>query len=261
MSKKLAGFSLREIVEMVTMKEKTGVLTVESSEFGRGRIWMKEGQISAAEGLVVKGRQDGKKSRDEIADEIKLALLEIQEWEESVFSFEAQEITKAESNFLFDTNQVISDLDRFAEEWKRIRSEIPSLKATVELISDPEKDKIELTKAQWALVAETRKCTTVEDYVARLKLNPFQVCRMLFELSQAGLVRCLGEVIETNPDLTTVKTKPNIAAMKKKYIRKTLAEHDEENELVPAEWASYYQLLDSRNSSAKRAASGASQKH
>ena len=261
MNKRLTGFSLIEVIEMLAMKEKTGILTIESPEFGRGRIWMKDGQLGLAEGTVVKGLLDEKKSREEIADGIKNVLLELDGWDECSFGFHSQEIKKAESIALFDTSKIISELDKYAEEWKRIRAEIPSLKATVELISDPEKESVVLTKAQWALVAETRKNTTIEEYIARLSLNPFQVCRMLFELSQAGLVRCLGEVIETNPDLTTVKAKPKIAAMKKKYIRKTFAEHDEENKLVPAEWASYYQLLDSRNSSVKRAVSGASQKH
>ncbi len=248
----LTGFSLSEVIEMLSHKKKTGVLSIDSSSEGSGRIWFSEGQVHSAETPAFESRETGdKKNRGQTEDILKDAMLEITEWEESVYSFEVGEVSVSDSDHLFEVDKMLDEVARRSDEWERIKAEIPSQAVKVELISEMKEDSISLSREQWELVAMVGKSKTVDSLRQALEISRFQIGRILFSLSKAGLVRCLGELADANPSPIKANTRPKVEAINKKYIRKSIVEDDEAKELIPSEWVSYYQLLDSRNVSAR----------
>ncbi len=248
----LTGFSLSEIIEMLAHNKKTGVLSIDSSSEGSGRVWFSEGQVRSAETPAFESREKGdKKNGGQTEDSLKDAMLEITEWEKSVYSFEACEVSVSDGDSLFEVGKILNEVARRHDEWELIKAEIPSRGAKVELISEMKEASASLSRDQWKLVARVGKNTTVDSLRQELEISRFQVGRILFNLSKAGLVRCLGEAADVDPSPTRANTQHKVEAIDKKYIRKSIMEDDEAKQLIPSEWASYYQLLDSRNISAR----------
>ncbi|MDP1808007.1 MAG: DUF4388 domain-containing protein [Actinomycetota bacterium] len=257
----LTGFTMEEIFEMLATKKKSGILTVESPDQGEGSIWLSRGQLSWAETSAVAVDVDGDMTPGWIKESIENALLEILNWPDGVYRFEAGPGEKKDSGVLLEVGVVLADVVKRQAEWDEIKTEIPSLKARVELITRVDSETINLTRDQWALISLIGKGVTVDNLQRQLKVSPLAICRALFSMSKNGLIRCLGEVaeIETGPQALKIDTANK--SENKKYIRKSLLVDDEAENLVPAEWASYYQLLDSRKVLATSCRSGRAAEH
>lgn len=231
MNGSLTGFSLQEVLEMLAVKKKTGVLTVDAPAAGQGRIGLNGGQFCLAEASTI--------SNGSVED----ALFEIVNWSGGAYSFEAGEAVEAEGDLLVEVESALAEVAKRQAEWEEIRQEIPSIQAKVELIVEVDMETIALTQREWMMAALIGRSATIEDLQKELKLSPLAACRDLSEMSKKGLIRCLGEVVETAPE---------IKVSNKKYIRRSLQADAELEGQVPAEWASYYQLLDARQAAANQ---------
>lgn len=243
----LSGFSLGEIIEMLAKKKKTGVLSIDSESAGCGRIWLQKGQVHSVETPAFKNSKEGdEKERRQIEANLKDAMVEIMEWEKSAYCFEAADIDVGEDDSLFEVDSLLAEVSKLRDEWQQVKAEIPSQGAKVDLISEMTETSVSLSREQWALVAAVGKTTTVDDLRKELNVSPFQIGRVLFGLSKAGLIRCLGKAVDLDAGPIKEEPRPKVEAIDKKYIRSSIEENDEANQLIPSEWASYYQLLDSR---------------
>ncbi len=249
----LSGFSLQEVLEMLAAKEKTGALAIEAAA-GQGRIWLKNGRFSLAETATIKPAAGKSADAQEVKEATEEAIYDIINWGEGAYAFNAGEEAETDDPVLLDVGAVLAGAAKRQQEWAKIRKEIPSSKARVELIAAIEGEEVTLTKGEWAVIGCVGDSATVEEIGEELKLSPLAVSRTLFNMSQKGLIRCLGEVSETAP--AAGKRARAAAAQHKKYIRRSLLADEEAEGLVPAEWASYYQLLDSRKVAARSAVAG-----
>lgn len=243
----LTGFTLQEIFELLAAKKKSGILTIESPACGRGSVGLKQGRLCLAD---MPGIQAGERGADPdwVKDNIEDALQDILEWPESVYDFQAgEEVVKDSTGPTLDVGGVLADIAKRQAEWDKLRTEIPSLQARVELIAGVETESVSLTKDEWSLVALIGKHTTAQELQKQLNVSPLVICRSLFSMSKKGLIRCLGEVVEAEADPEEKERPAEAKAIGKKYIRKSLLADEEAENMVPAEWASYYELLDSRD--------------
>jgi len=220
----------------LAVKKKTGVLTVKAPPAGKGLIGLNAGRFCLAQASTI-----GHESLED-------ALVEILSWSDGAYSFEAGEEVEADGDLLIDVATVLADVAKQQAEWEEIKKEIPSLKAKVELIVEIGADAVELTGREWMMVALIGRSATIEELQKELKLSPLAACRDLLGMSRKGLIRCLGEVTESEPPAPVIE--PEVKVLSKKYIRRSLHADEEVEGAVPAEWASYYQLLDARQEAA-----------
>ncbi len=252
----LTGFSLKEIFEMLGATHKTGILEVTGVHDEDGRACFRDGLLYWAQ---TETREDN--SRGRLEERIEDSVFEIFEWESDTYRFNAGETVDNGGKTGLKVETVLADVAKYRTEWAEIRKEIPSMRAKIGMISKVETESVTLTCEQWEVVASIGQSMTVEDLRAQLKRSPLSVCRTLYKLSKGGLIRCLGEIEEADPGSVKVKLATKKEAGGKKYIRRSLVAHDETAEAVPAEWSSYYQLLDSRKEMIKAGGSVAVKGH
>ncbi len=237
----LTGFSLREIFEMLGATQKTGILEVTGVHDEDGQACFRDGLLYWAQAET--GQDDG---RGRLKERIEDSVFEIFEWESDTYKFNAGKTVDKGGKTGLKVGMVLADVAKCRAEWSEIRKEIPSMRAKVGMISKMETESVTFSREQWEVVASIGQSMTVEDLRAQLKCSPLTVCRILYELSKDGLIRCLGEIEEADPGTGKVKLATKKGAGGKKYIRRSLVVDDETAEAVPAEWSSYYQMLDSR---------------
>jgi len=127
MNGSLTGFSLQEVLEVLAFKQKTGLLTVDAQPVGLGRIGFSSGQLYLAEASTI--MSDAKHSGKSVpaSEGIEEALLEILNWEECVYSFEAGDKVDAGVDGFVDVALVLAAVAKRQAAWEEIREEIPSL--------------------------------------------------------------------------------------------------------------------------------------
>jgi DNA-binding MarR family transcriptional regulator len=257
----LTGFSLKEIFEILAVTKKTGVLEVSEERGAQGKVYFKDGQLYWAETTTIDGPlPDDGAAQSHLRDRIADVLLEIFDWGTSLYRFDINLTMDNAEGTSFPVGGLLAEVVKRQAEWAEIRTEIPSLKARVELISKLAAESVSLTRSQWRIVSLIGKNATVEDLREELKVSPLAVCRCLYDMSKTGLIRCLGEVIEAEPDPPEATVELETTSLSKKYIRKSLVSEEAEN-AMPVEWVSYYQLLDGQRLEAKRARAGAMAEH
>jgi hypothetical protein len=245
----LTGFTLREIFEMLAAMKKTGTLDVVSGNDEEGRACFRDGQLYWAETFSDDEEETNGSAR--VKERIEDAVMEIFDWESDAYRFNAGETIEKGGKTALKVDAVLADVTKRQAEWAEIRKEIPSMKAKIGLIAKIESESVSLTSDQWEVIALISRCSIVDDLRAELKCGPLTVCRTLYEMSKMGLLRCLGEVEEAEPPAAKPKSNPESEAVGKKYIRKSLLIDEATSDAMPAEWSSYYQLLDSRKAAIK----------
>lgn len=241
----LTGFSLKEVFEMLGATAKTGILEVTGVDEEEGRACFRDGLLYWA--CVQPEPEDLSEHHGRLKDRIEDSVFEIFEWDSDTYRFNAGETIDKGSKSGLKVDTVLVDVSRRRAEWAEIRQEIPSMSARIGIISKMEAETVTLTRAQWEILAAVGHGSTVEDIRLALNESPLGLCRTLCEMSRAGLIRCLGEIVEAEPvSGKATKQSPAKTKSSKKYISRSLIDDEEKANAVPAEWASYYQLLDSR---------------
>lgn len=254
----LTGFSLKEIFEMLGATGKTGVLEVTGAYDEDGRACFRDGLLYWAQAET--GEEDSS-GRGPLEERIEDSIFEIFEWESDAYKFNVGETIDQGEQTGLKVETVLADVDKRRVEWAEIRKEIPSMRAKIGMISTIDTKSVALTREQWEVVVSIGQGSTVEDLRTHLRRSPISVCRILCEMSKAGLIRCLGEIEGAEPGTEKVELAAKKEAGGKKYIRRSLVADNETDEAVPAEWASYYQLLDSRKETIKTGGSVAVNQH
>ena len=248
----LTGFSIQDIFELLAMKKKTGVLCIDSPSEGQGRVWLREGRFSGAESTAIPGGGEGADpDGSHLRENLEETILAVLGWADGTYYFNAGEQADQEDGLALDVSMVLADVAKRRAEWEEIKKEIPSLRAKVELISRVEADAVTLTKNEWTIISLIGRCATVEEVQQESGQNALALCRTLLSMSKKGLIRCLGEVVESRPARGGARQETQSKSQTKKYIRRSLLADIEAEDSVPAEWASYYQLLDSRKVAAQ----------
>ncbi len=244
----LTGFSLNEVFKMLATMKKTGVLEINNDDEAFGRVGFKTGELYWAETSTEDGSKDPADRRGRPRERVEDAVFEIFGWTNSSYLFEAGAKLEHGGQSSFSVDALLVDVEKRQAEWAEILTKIPSMNARLALVDKLADESVSLSRDEWEIVALIGKSLTVEELRARLSCGRLAVCKMLYQMSKSGLVRCLGEVAEDEPKRRAEACIPSKSSEGKKYIRKGLLAEEISEDTVPAEWLSYYQLLDSRRS-------------
>lgn len=184
LSGRLDQLPLIDILKMLSSSQRTGKLRL--IQGGReGEIYLDQGSlVHAATGAMI-GEQ---------------AVYTMMSWLEGEFSFQPDQESPDESIELA-TEQILLEAARKTKEWKSIKDMIPSNDIIFKLSPSGSPETVSLEPAEWQVLAQVNGKRSVKDLTRLLDKNEFEVGKILFSLTKAGLLE-VGERKERTPEET-----------------------------------------------------------
>lgn len=181
----LDSFALPDVLRLLAGTGKTGRLAV-TAEPTSGEIWLLDGDL-------VGGRIDAAPHASEPAD----VVFELIRLENGAFVFEDGErlVDGAERARV---NDAIEAAEAMVVDWAEVESVVPSVHASVRMVTEIEGESVTVASGQWRLIAAMGADTTVRRLGDQFAMTDLVVSREVKALVEAGLVE-LGDVVVPEP--------------------------------------------------------------
>ncbi|MEN3044002.1 MAG: DUF4388 domain-containing protein [Candidatus Hydrothermales bacterium] len=183
----LEDFELTDILQIIQMGKKDGLLFIEHPSGEKARIYIENSKVIHAE---CGGEYD------------ELAITKIFEWNKGKFKFEVGQVApKKTINMPIPT--LIMEAARKIDEWNRIKKVIPSLETVFELEPNPSTDieVINLNADEWRVLSQIDGKRNIKDLASILRMGEIETAKILFGLIGLGLIRIKKiEKIEKTPE-------------------------------------------------------------
>lgn len=178
----LEQLPLIDILRMLSSSERTGRLDLE--QIGNsGEIYLDQGSLVHAATANQIGEQ---------------AVYTMMGWMDGEFSF-APDVDAPEESIELATEQILLEAARKMEEWKDIKEMIPSSDVVFKISPSGSPETVSLQPREWQVLAQVNGERSVEDLARILNKNEFEVAKILYSLTKAGLLE-IGEEKETKPE-------------------------------------------------------------
>ena len=166
----LAEVSLADILQLVAVSSRTGILSLRRGE-DRGEIHIDKGQIShAATGLL---------SGD-------AAFYELARWNSGEFEF-AQDVPLGPRTVDKSNPALLEEAIRQAGEWRILATKIHSTRM-VPVFSPQAASGVSLAAHEWAIVSRVDERRNLEEIAAALGQSTFDVCKIVYTLLSTGVL-------------------------------------------------------------------------
>lgn len=167
----LAQLSLLDILRMLSSGSRTGRLDVRQGA-KTGEVYLQRGIIVHA----VTGTQMGEKG-----------VYTLMGWLEGEFSF-TPDVEAPERSIETTTEQLLLEASRQAEQWEDIKDVISSTEAVFNINPSGSTSTVSLKPIEWQVLAQVNGEKSVVEIAEILSLNEFEVARIVFSLTTAGLL-------------------------------------------------------------------------
>jgi hypothetical protein len=172
----LAQLSLLDILRMLSSGHRSGRLEVHNAG--------KSGQLYLENGIIVhavSGAQLGER-----------AVYTLMGWLEGDFSF-MPDVPSPERSIETTTEQLLLEAARQAEQWEDIKDVLSSTDAVFNISPSGSTTTVSLKPIEWQVLAQVNGERSVVEIGEILELHEFDVARIIYSLTTAGL---LHEVVE-----------------------------------------------------------------
>ncbi len=139
--------------------------------------------------------QSGAVNQNDIVQAVRTFFLEIVyglfTWPGGTFRFDANQLPPADRiTVAIDLDHLIIEGGHRVQEWEQLRDEMPSLDVALRFTERPNANmrSINLTVDQWKVISFINSRTTVHQIATYLKMDEFQVRKVVQSLRTAGLV-------------------------------------------------------------------------
>jgi hypothetical protein len=167
----LAQLSLLDILRMLSSGRRTGRLDVRQG-VKTGEIYMHGGVILHA----AAGTQIGEN-----------CIYALMGWLEGEFSF-TPDIPAPERSIQTTTEQLLLEAARQAEQWADIKDVLSSTEAVFNISPSGSTSTISLKPIEWQVLAQVNGERSVQDIANLLELQEFDVAKIFYSLTSAGLL-------------------------------------------------------------------------
>ena len=216
----LETFSLPDVLRLLSTTKKTGLLALDGDR-GRGRIWVRDGDIVAA---------DADRAVNEQMEGVAFELLR---FVDATFEFDSGAEAPAEGDAR-EVDAVLAEAESRLAEWREIEAVVPSLDVWVRMVADIGSDRT-VSPTQWRMLAQVGTGASGHQLADRLSHGEYDVCRQLRDLVQDGLVELEeAPVVEPGPVAPAPVFGVDVDAAWDTPIEPTFVEPDLEPEDVSA---------------------------
>jgi hypothetical protein len=180
----LTQLPLLDILKMLSSGNRTGRLDIRQGS-KTGEIYLQDGNLIHA----VTGPQIGEKG-----------LFTLLGWLEGDFSF-SPNIDAPEHSISLSTEQMLLEGARQAEQWEDIKEVISSTDAVFSISPSGSTDTVSLKPIEWQVLAQVNGARSVVEISEILSLHEFEVARIIFSLTIAGLLHEVTEAAFKNREI------------------------------------------------------------
>ncbi len=159
--------------------------------------------------------QNGMSNQKDIVQGVKNYLLEtvyqLFTWHTGQFRFEPNELPPEERiTVAVNLDHLIIEGSRRVQEWEHLRDELPDLDVPLRFAERPDTNlrNINLSVEQWKVVSFINARNTIRQIANFLKVDEFQIRRIVYGLQTAGLVDVLPSIAPARPIVPIVPTQP-----------------------------------------------------
>lgn len=181
----LETFSLPDVLRLLSSTKKTGLLALDGDR-GRGRVWVRDGAIVAA---------DADRAVNEQLEGVAFELLR---YADASFEFESGAETSTDGS-THDVDDVLAEAEVRLAEWREIEAVVPSLDVWVRMVEHIDADRT-VTAEQWRVLARIGTGADGHALAAHLEQGEYDVCRQLRDLVTDGML----ELTETPAAVRTI---------------------------------------------------------
>jgi hypothetical protein len=167
----LAQLALLDILRMLTSGNRTGKLEI-SNAGKTGELYLENGNIVHA----VTGTQLGESGVYSLAG-----------WLEGDFSF-IPDVASPEISITATTEQLLLEAARQAEQWADIKDVLSSTDVVFNISPSGSTSTVSLRPIEWQVLAQVNGERSVVEIGEILELNEFDVARIIYSLTTAGLL-------------------------------------------------------------------------
>jgi len=167
----LAQLSLLDIIKMFNSGRRTGRLDIHQGS-KTGEIYLQNGSLVHA----VTGTQLGE-----------AGLYTLLGWLEGDFSF-TPDIEAPEQSISLTTEQMLLEASRQAEQWEDIKEIISSTEAVFNISPSGSTNTVSLKPIEWQVLAQVNGQRSIITIAEILELHEFEVAKIVFSLTTAGLL-------------------------------------------------------------------------
>ena len=175
---------------------KVGKLTPDQAKAVRARS-----KVDTDKELGLLMIQNGMLNQTDIVQGVKNYLLEtvyqLFTWNSGEFRFEANELPPEERiTVAVSLDHLILEGSRRVQEWEQLRDELPDLDVPLRFAEKPDATmrNINLNVEQWKVISFINARNTIRQIASFLRMDEFQIRRIVYGLQSAGLVDVLAGV-------------------------------------------------------------------
>jgi Domain of unknown function (DUF4388) len=177
----LETFSLPDVLRLLSSTKKTGLLALDGDR-GRGRMWVRDGAIVAA---------DADRATNEQLEGVAFELLR---FVDASFEFDSG-VEPAVDGEAHEVDDVLAEAESRLAEWREIEAVVPSLDVWVRMVDELDDDRT-VTAQQWRVLAQVGTGASGHALAERLQQGEYDVCRQLRDLVEEGMVELTEASIE-----------------------------------------------------------------
>ena len=169
----LETFSLPDVLRLLSSTKKTGLLALDGDR-GRGRVWVRDGAIVAAD------------ADRAVEDAVEGVAFELLRFVDARFDFDsgAEPGVEREPRTV---DEVLAEAEARLAEWREIETVVPSLDVWVHMVAELD-DERTIAPTQWRVLAQVGTGASGHALAERLEQGEYDVCRQLRDLVEGGLV-------------------------------------------------------------------------
>ena len=189
---------------------KVGKLTPDQAKAVRARS-----KVDTDKELGLLMIQNGMLNQNDIVQGVKNYLLEtvyqLFTWRAGAFRFEPNELPPEERiTVAVNLDHLIIEGSRRVAEWEQLRDELPDLDVPLRFADRPDTNlhSINLSVEQWKVVSFINARNTIRQIANFLKVDEFQIRRIVYGLQTAGLVDVMAVSMNARPPTPIVPTQP-----------------------------------------------------
>lgn len=176
-----------ETLRLISRQSLTGRLHLRSRSYG-ANLFFEDGTLVGAD----QSEHQAAAAAGDVRNRLEEICFEMLEADRGSFEFQPGKATTLPGAVRLKVETVLTRARKRLEEWRALIERVPSLEVQPRLISDLDASEVTLDKQRWKMLTVVDGRRNLRTIGRTLNLSDFDVCRILVDLLDAGVVELDG---------------------------------------------------------------------
>lgn len=179
--------SFSEILRLLSRQSLTGRLHLRSRSYG-AKLFFEDGALVGAD----QSEHQAAAAAGDVRNRVEEICFELLEADRGSFEFQPGKPTALPGAIRLKVETVLTRARKRLEEWRVLSERVPSLEVQPRLVADLDASEVTLDKQRWKMLTVVDGRRNLRTIGRTLNLSDFDVCRILVDLLDAGVVELDG---------------------------------------------------------------------